>query len=133
MKFHWFLEFLIIEALKVFKEELLLQLLLLLEDDLLLGRLHDLLLLRLDWFLELGHFIEVVQRCVVVGGFDHHSVLVKPDNTKVAISVIACTDFFEKAWLIDFVVRTRCSAVMSLFTVQDVDDLTVLFVAEVAF
>ena len=36
-------------------------------------------------------------------------------------------------WLIDFVVRTRCSAVMSLFTVQDVDDLTVLFVAEVAF
>ena len=96
MKFYWFLEFFIIEALKVFKEELLLDLLLLLENDLLFGRLHHLLLLRLDWLLEFGHFIEVVQRCGGSSGFYNHSILVKPDNTQVAVSVIACTDFFEK-------------------------------------
>jgi len=102
LKFYWFLEFFIIEALKVFKEELLLDLLLLLENDLLFGRLHHLLLLRLDWLLEFGHFIEVVQRCGGSSGFYNHSILVKPDNTQVAVSVIACTDFFKKTWLIRF-------------------------------
>lgn len=121
---------------EVFKKVLRLDLLLLLEHDLVLDFLHTLLLLGSNWLLEFGNFVKVRNRtCAVCGSrFNHHTVLVESDHSKIAIGIRSCANFLKEARLHHFRIWPSSSLpLLVLLTVKDVYYFAIFFVTDIAF